>query len=67
VVSKEIIQKSPFEKDQPAPVQLTLTQNAQDRIEIISKLSTVKNINEYETITNMKVLEKNTVFVQAIE
>ena len=65
IVSKEITQ-STVSKQLPEPQVLVLSPVEQENVMIISKLSTIKDIEEYDEVQDVKTLEKDEQFVEGV-
>lgn len=65
IVSHETEETSLLNKDQPKPVELKLNPVDQEKFEIISKLTNVKEEDNFKTLPEVKTLEKNELFKKA--
>ena len=65
IVSHESDESSILTKEQPKQVELKLNPVDQEKFEIISKLTNVKEEDNFKTVPEVKTLEKNDLFKKA--
>lgn len=65
IVSHQTEESQIISGEQPKPVELKLNPVDQEKFEIISKLNIVKNEDNFQTLPEIKTLEKNDLFKKA--